>query len=203
MEIVPRPFTSSTLLAVLADWSAYSHILFTSKHAVAVLSDALAYHRLPPPPNDCEILAIGKTTAKAIEQRGWKVTFCSLDERQEGMLEKLRLIEWKEESFAFLPRSSLARGSLETFFLDRAIRHQVSDLYDTLPKEIEKWPDLEQYDEIFFTSPSTVTIFFDQLPELPKRPQLKAIGPVTFAFLRTSLCKIEKGAYDQLLNLIN
>jgi uroporphyrinogen-III synthase len=191
LEIVPRSFVLPHLLAVLADWNAYSHLLLTSKQTVSVLSDALAYHGLPSPKKACEILAIGKTTASAIEQQGWRVAFCSSDERQEGILARLRLIEWGEESFAFLPRSSLARGSLETFFLDRAIRHQVCDLYDTLPREIKKWPDLEQFDEIFFTSPSTVAIFFNQIHELPKRPQLKAIGPVTLSFLRTSLCKIE------------
>jgi len=206
-EVVPRDYTLPSLLCVLSDWHDYSHMIFTSKHAVSVLVEALTYHVLPPPKKESVVIAIGKSTAKVLEQRGWKVSFCAVEERQEGILSLLRSIEWKEESYAFYPRSSLARKSLEVFLLEREIRHQVCDLYDTVAKSVDLWPDLEAFDEIFFTSPSTVAIFFSKITALPKRPQLKAIGPITFEALmsysrldKAHFAKFETCYYDRSAN---
>ncbi len=187
LDIVPRSRTLPSLLAALSDWEHYSHVIFTSKHAVSVLEEALAYHKLSFPQKKAEVIAIGKSTAKLLEQHGWDVSFCAEQERQEGVLALLRLVDWKEESYVFLPRSSLARGGIENFFLERLIRYQVCDLYDPVARQMESWPDLEQFDEIIFTSPSIVAIFFSRIIALPKHPQFKAIGPITLDALRKNL----------------
>jgi uroporphyrinogen-III synthase len=78
-----------------------------------------------------------------------------------------------------MPRSSLSRPILANFFNEREIRYQACDLYDTLSQWIEPKPDLDQVNEVVFTSPSTVKAFLEIFGGLPKGIKCLAIGPVT------------------------
>jgi uroporphyrinogen-III synthase len=181
IDIIPRPFTE--LEWMFSDWEEYTHILFTSKHAVSIFFDLLKMKGLS---LNQTIIVVGRTTAKAVENHSWTKPLCAVTESQEGILELLRKIHWHESDYILIPRSSLARGSLADFFLERNLRHQVCDLYDTISKRVD-FPDLEQFDQIYFSSPSTVTAFFSQIEKLPKHPELKAIGPVTWQNLTRAI----------------
>ncbi|MBS3903988.1 MAG: uroporphyrinogen-III synthase [Simkania sp.] len=188
-DIVPRSWYLPSIAVALTDWTQYTHMIFTSKHAVKILQDILPYYQLLIPQNTQRI-AVGQTTAKVLEQNGWGTPWIAREERQEGIIQLLRTIEWNEDSYVLFPRSALSRGGIEQFFLERMIRYQICDLYDTYPRRIEPFPDLEEFDEILFTSPSTVAAFFSQVQTLPKRPCLRAIGEVTWQNLvrATMIC---------------
>jgi len=173
IEIVPRPIEE--IEWVLADWEEYTHLLFTSKHAVSLFFSLLKSRGFAPKHS---VIAVGQTTAKIAVQYGWKEPLCASSECQEGVLDLLRKMDWKSSDYILMPRSSLARGALENYCIEQNLRHQVCDLYDTIPKKV-LLPDLEQFDQIFFSSPSTVKAFFSLIQKLPKRPELKAIGSVT------------------------
>jgi uroporphyrinogen-III synthase len=63
--------------------------------------------------------------------------------------------------------------------MQRQIRFQACDLYDTVSQEICPKPDLDQVDEIVFTSPSTVKAFVEIFGGLPRGKKCLAIGPIT------------------------
>ncbi len=188
IEIIPRSPYLPQIVSSIADWHEYTHIVFTSKHAVEILANVLQVHRLAP--HNCEIFAVGSSTARALENFGWKVSQTAQEEIQEGIVDLLRGIHWTNTSYVLLPRSALARGVIEQFLLERMLRYQICDLYDTVPRAVRVMPDLEQFDEIFFTSPSTVSAFFAQVKILPQRPILRAIGEVTLQNLAraTMIC---------------
>jgi uroporphyrinogen-III synthase len=100
------------------------------------------------------------------------------DETQEGVVQLLKSLPL-ENSYIFLPRSSLSRPVLVQFFEEQGIRYQTFDLYDTVTQGLEPKPDLDLVDEIVFTSPSTVRAFIEIFGALPKHKKLVAIGPIT------------------------
>jgi uroporphyrinogen-III synthase len=181
IEIVPRKVEG--LKWIFDDWEEYTHLLFTSKHAVSIFYEFMKGYGFSP---KHPVIAVGQSTAKAARERGWENLFSASDESQEGLLQALKRKNWGRSEYILMPRSSLARGTLLNFLLERDIRHQVCDIYDTVPKEA-LLPDLEQFDQIFFSSPSTVHAFFSQIDRMPKRPKLEAIGPVTWQNLARAI----------------
>lgn len=59
---------SSALEAALSGIHAFRWIVFASRHAVAAVLE-----RLPAPPADARIAAVGRATAQVLRQRGWPV----------------------------------------------------------------------------------------------------------------------------------
>jgi hydroxymethylbilane synthase len=179
IEIVPRPFNRFDIECAFADIPDYTHIIFTSKSGVEVFFSCLKEKGYSVKDLEGkEIVAIGKITAKYIEQYGVKVAKIADSETQEGIIHLLAL-EDLGKSYVFLPQSSRARCSLVQSLVHRGVRHQRCDLYDTKIKIPAVKPKLENFDEIIFTSPSTVDAFQKVFGKLPKEIKLTAIGSVT------------------------
>jgi uroporphyrinogen-III synthase len=179
IRIVPRSLSLPEIRQAFDDLSDYSHFIFTSKHAVRIFFEGLEQLG-----RDKKLLegkhfsAIGAITASHLEQRGFKPDLVAEEETQEGVIAALR-VQDLDEAYIFLPRSSLSRPVLVNFLLERGVRHQACDLYDTHPHHPDPLPDLQEVDEIVFTSPSTVNAFFSIYSHLPERVKLTPIGPVT------------------------
>jgi uroporphyrinogen-III synthase len=125
------------------------------------------------------VVAVGKTTASFLTREGFPPQFIAEDERQEGVIELLSKLGFLKNSYIFLPRSSRARPLLENFLKERKLRHRIFNLYDTILQKLLPLPDLKDFDEIVFTSPSTVEAFYEIFPEIPHGKKITAIGPVT------------------------
>ncbi len=179
IEIIPRDFNRPEIVCAFADIPDYTHIVFTSKSAVEIFFSCLKKQGFTI--DDLqrkEIIAIGKVTARHIEERGVKVDKVAEDEVQEGIIHLLAL-EDLDQAYLFLPQSSRARCALIQSLMLRNIRHQRCFLYDTKPKFPAVKPDLENFDEIIFTSPSTVEAFREIFGRIPTFKKITAIGPVT------------------------
>jgi uroporphyrinogen-III synthase len=157
------------------DFAEYTHVLFTSKNAVAIFLEAL---------KDSEglkkkqLIAIGKSTASKLAQTGYVPHLIAQEESQEGIIELLKTQDL-HDSYIFYPRSSLARKKLEHYMMNRGIRHQICDLYETIFQKPEPIPDLDQIEEIIFTSPSTVKGFIAAFGGIPPNKKLTCIGAIT------------------------
>jgi uroporphyrinogen-III synthase len=174
-----RPLDSHEMKVVWQDFSGYSHVLFTSKIAVRFFYAAMEHFF---PNQDALagkiIFCIGKATATAVRERGGLVQKIALQETQEGLMELLRMID-TERAYVFYPRSSLARLRLESFLIQMQIRYQVCSLYDTITNVQKPLPDLEEFEEIVFTSPSTIKAFLEIYPKIPSNKKITCLGPVT------------------------
>jgi uroporphyrinogen-III synthase len=94
---------------------------------------------------------------------------------QEGVIELLKQIQG---SFV-IPRSKCARTALTDYLRGSGKRYLAIDLYDTVCQKLEPVPHLEDFEEIVFTSPSTVEGFLQIFGALPRNKRLIAIGPIT------------------------
>ncbi len=179
IQIVPRSLDTHEIQEAISDLPNYTHLLFTSKNAVRILVRYLMRHHgdISQLQGKC-CIAVGQATAKTLQQCNISPDIIAQEEHAEGMIKKLETLSLKE-SYFFWPHSSLSRSVLIEFFQSRRLRYRQCILYDTQPYLPEPLPDLNQIDEIIFTSPSTVDAFIAAYGHLPKNKTLTPIGPVT------------------------
>jgi uroporphyrinogen-III synthase len=187
IKIVPRSLDDVNIREAYQALEAYTHLIFTSKNAVAVFCQhLLQLGRGLSALNNKVIIAIGEVTAARLIAHGILPHLTAEEETQEGIVAILKSFNL-EKSYVFLPRSALSRPVLGNFFRGNNIRYCACDLYDTVTQKLDQQLDFSQIDEIVFTSPSTVNAFYEIFKEFPKEKKLTAIGPITEAALQNKL----------------
>ena len=141
-----------------------THMVFTSRTAV--------FYWEGPWSKPC--IAISEETAKELQRKGVKPLIAPWA-TQEGVMHLLSQIK----GFFFLPQSQRARKDLQMFLREKKIPHYAFALYETHFQQLEPVPNLEEFDEIVFTSPSTVEGFLRIFKTFPKGKRFQAIGPIT------------------------
>lgn len=152
------------LAPALALWDRFTHLIFTSQTAVAYW----------PGPWDKQIIAIGEATGQALRHRGLHPQIAP-EPTQEGIIQLLQNLS----GYFLIPRSRRARPLLAAYLRERQIPHLLLDLYDTHFQKPEPVPNLAHFEEIVFTSPSTVEGFLRIYGAFPPGKKLTPIGPVT------------------------
>ena len=181
--IVPRPLTDPAIQRALAAFKHYSHVIFTSKSTVAILHDYLNRLGIPSESWAAKMtLAVGQATTKHLEVYGIKASVVAQEETAEGLINVLQQLPLKQ-AHLFWPHSAQARSVIRDFFIDQGIRYTACPLYDTQTYVPGSLPDLNTFDEIVFTSPSTIKAFLEIFGQLPSHLCLTPIGPVTASFL--------------------
>ena len=158
---VIRTVKTGDIKPALAKWDEFTHILFTSQTTVAYW----------PGPWDKKLIAIGPTTARALGKK----SMVANAHTQEGIAQLIERIQ----GVFFYPRTKLARPFLAEFMKKKRIPFFALDLYDTVFQRLEPVPNLDDFDEIIFTSPSTMDGFLRIYGVFPKNNKLTSIGPVT------------------------
>jgi len=185
IEICPAS-DMSELDQALSRLSRYDWVIFTSVNGVQVVWERLMTLGLGNIPAGTRLAAIGPKTAQAIRQLGVEPAFVPEEYVAEAILPGLGELAGR---WVLLPRAEIARKALpEAICQAGGIAHEIA-VYQTLPAQ----PDPSGLaalqagvDVVTFTSPSTVHNFltlaeragFDPL-DLPGRPQVACIGPIT------------------------
>lgn len=167
IEIKPLPL-------IVHNVEALTHVILTSPNAARILASQM-------PLQNKQLLAIGVGTQETLKQIGLPCHATATPETQEGMIALLENMVLRD-SYLFYPRSSRARPLLADYLKAAGIKHQICDLYETIYLKPEPLPALEEFDEIVFTSPSTVQAFLHLYGSLPKNKKLTCIGPITEQF---------------------
>lgn len=98
---------------------------------------------------------------------------------QEGVIELLQCLDLSS-AYLFWPRSALARPVIADYLTRRGVSFHALDLYDTRPQAPLPLPNLDDFDEIVFTSPSTVKAFLTIFGSLLGGAKtLTPTGPIT------------------------
>ena len=181
IEIIPRDFQGFEIHTAMNDFSEYTHVILTSKNGVRIFCDCMEHYEVKL--QGKKVFAVGKVTAHALEERGVKVDEVAVEETQEGVVHLLAM-EDLDDAYVLLPQSSRARSSLSSSLMLRRVRHQKVSIYDTKKKMPSVKPDLESFDEIIFTSPSTVEAFSEVFSVIPKGIKLTSIGAITATVLK-------------------
>lgn len=151
----------------------FTHLIFTSKNGVEVFFSLFKGEL-----KNKILGAVGKVTALYLEKHGYPPQLVAGEETQEGLIELLKK-EKLENSNLLLPGSSRSRPLLQRFLQEKGIRYKAVALYHTELIKPQELPNLESFNEIIFTSPSTVEAFFQIFSTIPKGIKLTPIGPVT------------------------
>lgn len=184
IEVKIHDLSSHQMKTIWDDFHEYTHILFTSKSTVSFFLQAMEYFNLPFSfLGNKKIFSIGKVTASFLEKAGFKVDKIAEVETQEGIIPLLMGIE---NGYLFYPRSSQARSIIENFLIEKEIRHQICNLYSPEESKKEISFNLDEFDEIVFTSPSTVRAFIKLFTTIPRDKKITCIGPVTEEAYRLS-----------------
>lgn len=185
IQIVPRPLSEPSIQQALHDFESYSHVMITSKSTVAILKDYLLQLGI-----SLQVwakkgtLAVGKITAKHLQDCGITPIKVAQKETAEGIIEELKQLPL-ENAHVFWPHSAQARSVIKEFLCTQHIHHTTCVFYDTQSQMPSNHPSLEEFDKIVFTSPSTVKAFLQIFGTFPSHVQLETIGPVTDQFLKT------------------
>lgn len=179
IRLIPKSSEDPFLRFCLERLSQFSHILITSQNSVVILCNACA--SLGIDPIDLlsgKCISIGPVTSQALRKKGIEPLIEALEFTQEGILRAIHPM-LTPSSYVFYPRSSLARSVIKEYLVDQNISHEILDLYDTVYQALDPKPSLEDIEEIFFTSPSTVEGFFRVFPKIPPEIRISFQGPIT------------------------
>lgn len=145
-------------------WPNITHMIFTSQEAVRYWKG----------PFDKALIAIGTATQAALQERGY-TALIPQEATQEGIAALLPSLQ----GVFFWPRSLLSRPFLVSFCSRRGIDLHTLPIYTTCFQALQPIPNLEEFEEVIFTSPSTVEGFMRIFGKLPEDKCLTAIGPIT------------------------
>lgn len=181
IKIVPRTFDN----AIIKNFHQYTHFLFTSKSAVKILSHSISI------PQNRIVISVGSKTSEILIKNNIHPHYTAKNETAEGVIEILETITLDHANLLW-PHSSLSRPILLDYFIKRNIRYTDCILYDTVLNIPGPIPDLDNIQEIVFTSPSTIDNFLYLCPNIPSHIKLTVIGPVTEKHL------LSKGFHTEL-----
>jgi len=183
LRMIPYPLSEPRIDKALRDFPYYSHLIITSKTTVAILQNYLPQLGI-----DLRCwaekmtLAVGHITAKHLQGLGVKPLKIAQEETAEGLVNELKQLSL-EQAHVFWPHSAKARPVIKNFLSQENICHTTCALYDSSPQTPGDLPSLETFDEIVFTSPSTVEAFLQIFGEFPSKTRCLAIGPITLESL--------------------
>lgn len=146
--------------------------IITSKHVINLLLPLVKKESL-----QRRCITIGPATTASLLREGIDPLLESAVSTQEGVIAELE--KCKKLGRVLYPRSSKARPLLKEYLNKKANFLEIVDLYDTIIQKPYPIPDLQEIDEVVFTSPSTVEGFFSIYSFMP--PHIKAVfqGPIT------------------------
>lgn len=179
IQILPRAFTDPSIKSAFAAFNSFTHLIFTSKSAVSIFFDfARAFGIGHEEISLKTTIAIGQRTASKLEENRIQASLIATEETAEGLVKVLDPDALKT-SHIFFPHSSLSRPVIGNWLKKHAIPHTACAIYDTVPNIPALLPDLTSFDEIVFTSPSTVDAFLKAYGSFPTGKTLSCIGPIT------------------------
>jgi len=185
IKIVPVPL--SAVAESFKIFAHYTHILITSQSTIPLLLLYLKSLDLKIYEGQEKIfLAVGKTTAKALKEVGIFVDSIPPEETSEGLISLFQQLDL-QNAHLFWPHSALSRPVIRTYLLEKNIKFTECFLYTTETNYPAQLPKLTEFDEIIFTSPSTVDAFLQIFGSLPISKILTPIGKITAHYLKFKL----------------
>lgn len=177
----PLIFTKPLQIS-LENWNQFTHVILTSKEAIQILVNQLRREKLEVASKT--FITTGKASSDVLKAYGISAQFPE-QETAEGVAKIISQIQDKNAYF-FWPHSSGARPIIEEALKERAYFAPV--LYETIADPKAKLPNLTDFQEILFSSPSTVDAFFALMPQVPSHLIFTPIGPITAQALEKQLC---------------
>jgi len=128
--------------------------------------------------NNIKIAGVGNSTKARLLDFGISADLVPQKESSEGLIEEFEKIDIRGKNI-FLPRSDISDKGLEKAFQKLGAIIATSSAYTNRISRDLPDLDLTSFDEVMFTSPSTVRNFRKRYVRLPKHVKARCIGDVT------------------------
>ncbi len=163
----------------LKNISDYDWIIFASRYGAEYFFNRLGAVGLDSRAlNGIKIAAVGDSTKNSLLDFGIKADLVPKNESSKGLIKKLKKRGLRNKRI-FLPRSDISDKGLEKEFKKLGAEITTSFAYkNVLPDNLLDL-DLKDFDEIMFTSPSTVRNFKKRYKKVPRKVKIRYIGDVT------------------------
>lgn len=150
-------------------WSSFTLLVVTSQRA----AEWILQNKLPL--SSLKALCVGPYTATALQKAG---ASCIIADRYqaEGVIDLLP--HFHKEKILYL-HAEQARPIIKNYLVRERFDFCALPVYDTLCTNLKPSFSLEEFDEFFFTSPSTVEAFVKIFKRLPPEKKCRALGPIT------------------------
>jgi uroporphyrinogen III methyltransferase/synthase len=125
-----------------------------------------------------KVAAIGSSTAEKLRKYGIIADLIPPEESSAGLLSEFKKLNIRENK-VLLPRSDLADESLSEGLKNLGAEVYTCVAYRNVMPENLPELDLNFFDEIIFTSPSTLRNFIKRYGKPPERVRIRTIGPLT------------------------
>lgn len=171
-----HPVRDNKLLKQVADGIAlFDYVLFTSRFTVKYFAPLIS--------NKVRcVVSIGNTTTEALKKAGFT------DIKQVKEDNSYGVIAWFENQNrgnVLIPRSNLALDIIPDGLRQLGFEVTTVVAYENrMPKDAERI-DIDEIDEIIFTSPSTIDNFIKLYGSIPTDKKLMTRGPITDKHLQT------------------
>jgi len=157
----------------------YNVLIFTSQTAVELFCQNFGKIDID------KIYAVGPSTAAAVASHLHLEPMVPIEFTAEGLVSLLEETLDKQNDAIFWPHAAGSRPILSNYFKENNIPFRECILYETKTNSAKV--DLMLFSEVHFTSPSTVTAFFELFGPPPEHLDLIAIGPITAEKLKQLL----------------
>lgn len=187
IQIRPRSFDDSCIQKALEDFFYYSHVIITSKTSVKILCDNLLMKNIAVSQwKDKHVIAVGQVTASHLRSYGIDPIIVPKNETAEGVVEELVKLH-SAKAYYFWPHSSKSRPVIEIFFGSVGAQYKSCILYDTDIRIPDPLPNLHEFQEVVFTSPSTIDAFLKIFGGFPDHIRYTPIGKITAHYLNKQI----------------
>jgi len=157
---------------------AATHILLSSQSSLDYLAPYLSDAILKK-----ELISIGQKTSEQAARLGFQTIHTARDETSEGVTALLGTLDLGG-AHLFWPHSALSRRIIPNWLFEKRISFSECALYTTRNKKnVERLP-LDQFDELFFSSPSTVDAFFELYGRPPEDMLVRTQGATTYSYFK-------------------
>lgn len=169
--------------AAFSQANCLTHLIMTSRQAVICLIEAIQAKGIEPHFKNLTVFSIGEATSLLLKEKGFKVSYQAQEPTAASLVDLLKNYVFSASHTLFYPHSALSSPLLANYLIASGIQHIAVPLYTTVPKRPSMLPSLSQFEEIVFTSPSTVDAFYALYGKSPKEYPWVAIGPVTKQYI--------------------
>ena len=162
IEIVPVENLQEKLRVYIDKLSDYGWLVFTSSNAVEYFLACLPDVRVL---NGIKVVAVGAETARVLRAKGIVPDLLPAEFSGGAILKEFAKLPSGTGQKVLMPRSKIAKNTLEKGLLDLGYAVDVADVYDTIesPLPASAADMIKKADVVTFTSPSTVHSFMRQL----------------------------------------
>ena len=161
-------------------------LLMTSRMTVKYWYEAMQKVKAP---WHGQVVAIGHTTAQALQERGAQNLIIAPQDDSYGVIELFRTDERLLHRHVIFPRSAIALPIIPDGLRELGYTVQTLTAYQNVMPENPKRVDLATIDTIVFTSPSTIDNFLKLYGTLPEDKTYETRGAITQAHLEKQLKK--------------